>query len=93
MIVINWDFTDTGKKYSITLENSALTYLPNSQAPAADATFALTRATLDDVIMGKTTFRKEIAPGKIKVQGDGKKLGELMGFMDDFKGDFNIVTP
>ncbi len=93
VIVINWNFTDTGKKYALTLENSALTYLPNWQAPNADATFTLTRATLDGVIMGKTTFRKEIAAGKIKVQGDGKKLGELMGLMDDFKGDFKIVTP
>ncbi len=27
---------------------------------------------------GKTTFDKEIAAGGITIQGDGKKLGELM---------------
>ena len=93
VIVLNWDFTDIGQKYVLDLENSALTYLPNSQAKNANATFTLTRAIFNEVIMGKTTIKKEISAGNIKVRGDGKKLGELLGLMDNFNGDFNIVTP
>jgi len=93
VIVLNWNFTDVKETYVLTLENSALTYTANQQAPGADATLTLTRATLDAVNLGKTTFEKEIAAGTIKIQGDGKKFGELMSLLDTFKGDFNIVTP
>jgi linear primary-alkylsulfatase len=93
VIVINWDFTDVGEKYVLNLENSALTYMPDKQAANADATFTLTRAALNAITLGKTTFEKEIVAGNIKIQGDGKKFGELMTLLDDFKGGFNIVTP
>jgi alkyl sulfatase BDS1-like metallo-beta-lactamase superfamily hydrolase len=92
-IVINWDFTDVGEKYVLNLENSALTYMPDTQAPNAEATFMLTRAVLDAITLGKTTFEKEVVAGNIKIQGNGKKLGELMSLLDDFKGGFNVVTP
>jgi alkyl sulfatase BDS1-like metallo-beta-lactamase superfamily hydrolase len=36
---------------------------------------------------------KEIAAGNMKIQGDGRKLGELMGLLDNFTGGFDIVTP
>jgi len=93
VIVLNWDFTDVGEKYVLNLENSALTYMPNQQAPNADATFTLTRAALDAITLERTTFEKEIAAGNIKIQGNGKKFGELTSLLDDFKGGFNIVTP
>jgi alkyl sulfatase BDS1-like metallo-beta-lactamase superfamily hydrolase len=53
----------------------------------------LTRAVLDAITLGKTTFEKEVVAGNIKIQGNGKKLGELMSLLDDFKGGFNVVTP
>ena len=34
-----------------------------------------------------------IAAGRIKIQGDGRKLGELMSLLDTFDAKFNIVTP
>jgi alkyl sulfatase BDS1-like metallo-beta-lactamase superfamily hydrolase len=92
-IILNWNFTDVKEKYILNLENSALTYIPNQQAPNADATLTLTRATLNDINLGKIAFEKEIAAGHIVVNGDGRKFGELMGMLDTFKGDFNIVTP
>jgi alkyl sulfatase BDS1-like metallo-beta-lactamase superfamily hydrolase len=36
---------------------------------------------------------KEIAAGNMKIQGDRRKLGELMGLLDTCDGRFNIVTP
>jgi hypothetical protein len=66
--------------------------MPNQQAANADATFALTRATLDAITLGNTTFEKKIAAGRITVHGDGRKLGELFSLFDTFTEDFNIVT-
>jgi alkyl sulfatase BDS1-like metallo-beta-lactamase superfamily hydrolase len=93
VIVLNWNFTDVGEKYVLNLENSALTYMPNQQAPNADATISLARATFDAINLGVTTFEEEVAAGHITVQGDGRKLGELFSLLDIFTGDFNIVTP
>jgi linear primary-alkylsulfatase len=93
VIVLNWNFTDVGEKYILNLENSALTYMPNQQAPNADATFTLARATLDAINAGHTTFASEIAAGHITIQGNGRKLGELLSLLDTFDGNFNIVTP
>jgi alkyl sulfatase BDS1-like metallo-beta-lactamase superfamily hydrolase len=93
VIVLNWDFADVGEKYILNLENSALTYMPNRQATNADATVILARTTVDAITLGKTTFEKELEAGRIKVKGDGKKLGELLSLLDTFNGEFNIVTP
>jgi len=92
-IVLNWDFTDTKEKYVLNLENSALTYSEGRAEPKADASFVLTRATLNEVILGKTTFPEVIKAGKAKVQGDPRKLGELMGMLDTFPSSFPIVEP
>ncbi len=92
-IVLNWNFTDVHEQYVLNLENSALTYTPNQQAPDADVTLTLTRATFDAINLGKTAFDKEIAAGHIKIRGDGSKLGELMSLLDSFETNFNIVTP
>ncbi len=92
-IVLNWDFTDVGEKYILNLENSALTYMPNRQASDADATVTLKRATLDAISLGKTTFGNEIATGRININGNGAKLGDLLSMLDTFSGEFDIVTP
>src|SRR5438309_5723599 len=49
-IVLNWNFTDTGEKFALTLENCALTYAAGLQSPTADASFTLPRSLLDEVI-------------------------------------------
>jgi len=92
-LVLNWDFTDTREKFVLNLENSALTYSEGRADPKADASFTLTRATLNEVILGKTTFPEVIKAGKAKVQGDPRKLGELMGMLDTFPASFPIVEP
>jgi alkyl sulfatase BDS1-like metallo-beta-lactamase superfamily hydrolase len=92
-IVLNWNLTDVGEQYILNLENSALTYMSGQQAANADATLTLTRATLDAITLGQTTFEKALASGDIKITGDGKKFVELLSLLDTFQADFNIVTP
>ena len=91
-IVLNWVFTDTGEKFILTLENSALTYLAGAQAATADAGFTLPRGVLDEVIAKLTSFPEAVAAGKIKVSGNPMRLAELMGLMDEFPRMFEIVT-
>ncbi|PZA09820.1 alkyl/aryl-sulfatase [Rhodopseudomonas palustris] len=92
-IVLNWQFTDTGEDWVLTLENCALTYVAGVQSATADAGFALPRSLLDEVIAKQTSFPEAVMAGKIKVSGNPMKLAELMGLMDEFPRMFEIVEP
>jgi alkyl sulfatase BDS1-like metallo-beta-lactamase superfamily hydrolase len=92
-IVLNWNFTDTGETFVLTLENCALTYVAGAQASGADASFTLPRSVLDEVITKQTSFPESVAAGKIKFTGNAMRLGELMALMDEFPRMFEIVEP
>ncbi|HTA99941.1 MAG TPA: alkyl sulfatase dimerization domain-containing protein [Bradyrhizobium sp.] len=92
-IVLNWNFTDTGEMFVLTLENSALTYVEGAPAATADAGFTLARVTFDEVIAKQTTFPEAVDAGKIKFTGNAMRFGELMGLMDEFPRMFEIVEP
>jgi alkyl sulfatase BDS1-like metallo-beta-lactamase superfamily hydrolase len=81
-IVLNWSFTDTNESFVLTLENCALTYVAGAQAAAADASFTLSRGTLDEVIAKQTSFPEAVASGKIRCTGNAMRLAELMALMD-----------
>jgi alkyl sulfatase BDS1-like metallo-beta-lactamase superfamily hydrolase len=53
----------------------------------------MTRAALNDIILGTTTFEQQTAGGNVKLEGDGAKLGEFVSLLDAFELWFNIVTP
>ena len=93
-IVVNWTFTDVGKTYVLTLDNSALTNTQGRRAERADASLTLTRATFDAVTLREKTFPDAIRAGEIRVEGDPRKLVELMGMFDDASPPpFPIVEP
>jgi alkyl sulfatase BDS1-like metallo-beta-lactamase superfamily hydrolase len=92
-IVLNWNFTDTGEQFVLTLQNCALTYIEGAQAGQADAGFTLARSTFDGVIAKQTSFPEAVAAGHIKVTGNPTRLGELMALMDEFPRMFEIVEP
>jgi len=93
-IVLNWDFTDTGEQYVLTLENSALTYSgPDRQSSEADATLRLARTTLDEINLGHVTLQQAVGGGLVQITGNPAKLVELLGLLERFEVGFNIVTP
>ena len=92
-IIINWQFQDTGQRYVLNLENSALTYLAGRQADRADATVTLERALIDRLILRETTFPDAVADGLVRVEGDAAKMAELFGLLDDFTLMFEVVEP
>ncbi|MBV9555845.1 MAG: MBL fold metallo-hydrolase, partial [Pseudolabrys sp.] len=92
-ITLNWTFADTGEDLTLNLENSALTNLRGKLAAKADAGFTLTRPTFDSILARRTTFPAAVAAGDIKVQGQGAKLGELIGMLDEIPPEFPLVEP
>jgi alkyl sulfatase BDS1-like metallo-beta-lactamase superfamily hydrolase len=104
--VLNWLFTDTREKYTLTLSNSALTYRADRVAANADATLRLTRAALNAINLApnaqypnmtpEQAFDAAVAGGAIQVLGDAEKAHQLLGaggLLDTFTTRFNIIEP
>jgi len=77
----------------LNLENSALTCVPDALADNADATLTLTRTTLDEISLQKTTFPAALRSGRIAVTGRDEKLVELLEMLDTFPPAFPVVEP
>lgn len=92
-ITLNFDFPDTKDQYLVELSNGALSHLAGRRSDKADASITIKRSTLDDVVLGNTTLEKETAAGNVTIDGNPKKLGELVALLDKFDFWFNIVTP
>jgi alkyl sulfatase BDS1-like metallo-beta-lactamase superfamily hydrolase len=90
---INWAFSDVNEKIALNLENSALTHISGKLPSSADASFTLTRATLDQVLLKQRTFIDAVKAGDVQVEGQPSKLGELLSMLDDFTPDFPILEP
>ena len=89
----NWVFTDTDERHVLTLSNGVLIHSANRQDPAADATVVVERAALDELFAGITPIAELLGAGRLRVEGDGAKLGELLGLLDEPDPSFAIVTP
>ncbi|MGE8064482.1 alkyl/aryl-sulfatase [Pseudomonas sp. NPDC089569] len=90
---LNWNFIDLKQAFALTLRNGVLTYRQNSSHAHPDATLNIDKATLDRISLKQLDFPSALKQGLVKVEGDPRKLGELMGFMDNFSPSFNIATP
>ncbi|WP_282357394.1 alkyl sulfatase dimerization domain-containing protein [Pseudomonas sp. PS01303] len=91
-LTLNWTFEDLQKDFNLTLRNGVLTHRAGLN-PAADASVSLSKDTLEKISLKQQDFPTAMQKGLIKLQGNGKKLGELMGSLDTFGPQFNIVTP
>jgi alkyl sulfatase BDS1-like metallo-beta-lactamase superfamily hydrolase len=90
---LNFDFTDTGDKIFVELENGVLNHTAGMQAEDADVTLTLTREALNGIILQETTLDDAVSSGDVQVTGDEAKLGEVVSYLDTFPFWFNIVTP
>jgi len=91
-IKIGFNFTDVNELYTLLLEHSTLNNRIGIDNDV-ETTITTTRATLNDILMGKTTADKAIKSGAIKVEGTKGKFKELQSMLVNFKLWFNIVTP
>ncbi|MBV7574470.1 MBL fold metallo-hydrolase [Pseudomonas sp. PDM32] len=91
-LTLNWTFEDLNKDFNLTLRNGVLTHRTGLNAQA-DAGVTMSKATLEQISLKQLDIPTAIQKGLIKLQGNGKKLGELMSSLDTFAPQFNIVTP
>jgi alkyl sulfatase BDS1-like metallo-beta-lactamase superfamily hydrolase len=89
----NWVFTDTGERHVLRLSNGVLTHSADRQDPHADATVLVERSALNELFADLTPISELLQRGRLRVEGDGSKLGELLGLLDEPDPSFAIVTP
>jgi len=92
-LVINWQLTDTEENYRLNLENSTLTYRADSQDDNAQASVSMTRETLNQILLRKTTFPDAVKSGEIKVAGEPDAFFALLQMIEVPEPNFNIVEP
>jgi alkyl sulfatase BDS1-like metallo-beta-lactamase superfamily hydrolase len=91
-IAIGWEFTDAEERWTVRVENGALSATPRI-AEDVQATVTLTRRAFDAILLGEGDGGELFASGEIAIEGDGAKLGELFGLLDEGDPSFAIVTP
>ncbi len=90
-IVVAWVIGS--EPWLMTLENGVLHHRPSDSTDGAEVTVRLERGTFDAILLETTNPVEELAAGRIEIEGDGAKLGELLGLLGQPDRDFAIVTP
>jgi len=92
-LTINWKVTDPDETHLLELENGVLSHRADREHPEADATLAIERRALDELLLGRADLAALVESGRLRVEGDAAKLGELLSLLDDPDPGFAIVTP
>lgn len=92
-MTLNWVFSDLDRPFALTLRNGVLTYREGRRHAVADATVTMDKPTLDQINLRQLDLATAVASGRVRIEGDGAKLRELMGMLSTFDPVFNIVTP
>jgi alkyl sulfatase BDS1-like metallo-beta-lactamase superfamily hydrolase len=90
-IAINVDFSDTKKQYALVLENAVLNTTQPVKQP--DVTLTISRATLNDIILGQAKLADKVKSGEAKISGDQAQLEALLALFDTFEFWWNVSTP
>jgi alkyl sulfatase BDS1-like metallo-beta-lactamase superfamily hydrolase len=90
---IDWVVNEPDEEHAITVRNGVMRHRPGRHGSAADATLVAAREALNQLVL-KTADLGELAQsGQLGVEGDGAKIGELLGLLDEPDPRFPIVTP
>ncbi len=90
---IDWRITAPDEQHRITVRNGVLRHKPGSHEPTADAALVVEREALDQLLLKTADIAELAESGRLRVEGDGVKLGELLGLLDEPDPGFAIVTP
>jgi alkyl sulfatase BDS1-like metallo-beta-lactamase superfamily hydrolase len=89
---IDWRVTDPDEQHAITVRNGVLRHRPGGHEEP-DATLIVEREALNQLLLQLADVGELAESGRLRVEGDGVKLGELLGLLDDPDPGFAIVTP
>ena len=89
----NLEFSDTGKKYLLVVENAVFHGFENRQAPDPDAKLTMSVDDFKLMMFGFAKAADLIEEDKLALKGDVTALVEFNALFDQFNVFFPIVTP
>lgn len=92
-LAINVSFSDLGKTYRLSLNNSVLHHDEVSPETSADASLSVTRALFVKMITGEASLEDVLFNDDLRVDGSKLDLLKFFRMIDRPEGTFNIVTP
>jgi len=92
-LAIGWQVTDPDERRLLTVENGVLNHRPWKPGAEAEATLVIERRALNEMLAGTADLAELAQSGRLRVEGDGEKLGELLGLLEEPDPSFAIVTP
>ena len=92
-LTIAWQVTDPDERHLLTVENGVLNHRPWLEGMEAEATLVIKRQALNEMLSGSAELQALAESGDLRVEGDGMKLGELLGLLEEPDPAFPIVTP
>ena len=90
-LALVWNVAGTKDSYAIRLENSVLLYRRGEKVDSPDATLTLSQDDLIALALGQAT--PEDLAKKDGAVSNSETLKTLLGLFDNFKTNFDIVTP
>ena len=90
---IDWVIAEPDEAHALTLRNGVLRHRPGRHDPGADAGLLVDRDALDRLLLKTADIGELAESGRLRVEGDGAKIGELLGLLDEPDPAFAIVTP
>ncbi|HMI82372.1 MAG TPA: alkyl sulfatase dimerization domain-containing protein [Solirubrobacterales bacterium] len=92
-LAIGWQVTDPDERHLLSVENGVLNHRPWKEGHEAEATLVIERQALNEMLSGSADLAALAESGRLRVEGDGVKLGELLGLLEEPDPAFPIVTP
>jgi alkyl sulfatase BDS1-like metallo-beta-lactamase superfamily hydrolase len=92
-LTIGWQVTNPDERYLLRVENGVLNHRPWKDGVEAEATLVIERPALNEMLSGTADLAALAESGRLRVEGDGVKLGELLSLLDEPDPGFAIVTP
>ena len=91
-LTLGLHLTDSDAEWTLLVRNGTLSHRPGA-AEGADAVVAISRACLNEVILGTADVSALVSAGDATITGDPAALARFVGLLDDFEFWFDIVTP
>jgi alkyl sulfatase BDS1-like metallo-beta-lactamase superfamily hydrolase len=90
---IDWVVAEPDEEHALSVRNGVLRHRSGRHETAADATLLLDREALDQLLLKTADIAELATSGRLRVEGDGEKIGELLSLLDEPDPGFPIVTP
>ena len=88
---INLITPDNGEKFAVNLSNATFTNVEGFLHEAPDLLITIDRSDLEQIMMGKKTFRGAIDDGTAKAKGNVDILAQIAGTLVKFQIGFEVL--